>query len=186
MSPFSILRRSPRGRKWNEQQNSRDDVKSPIGTLLRDDIEHDDTDDAETTANSKGRRGGFNKDLLYNLRNRLTGKRTTSQSQPQQEAAAVREMPSFSLSLSLFSHTHTLPPFHSYSHQRQGISSRILPYALQQSAAEIAWMQLQLCSIWWHSMPMAGQWFCVKVAIKDSRCQPGCLECQSCKPSSAC
>ena len=135
MSPFSILRRSPRGRKWNEQQNSRDDVKSPIGTLLRDDIEHDDTDDAETTANSKGRRGGFNKDLLYNLRNRLTGKRTTSQSQPQQEAAAVREMSSLSLSLP------------SLSHQRQGISSRILPYlyVLQQSAVGIAWIQLQLC-----------------------------------------
>ena len=106
MSPFSILRRSPRGRKWNEQQNSRDDVKSPIGTLVRDDIQHDDTDDAETTANSKGRRGGFNKDLLYNLRNRLTGKRTASQTQPQQEAAAVREMSSLSLSLSL-----TLSPF---------------------------------------------------------------------------
>ena len=147
MSPFSILRRSPRGRKWNEQQNSRDDVKSPIGTLLRDDIEHDDTDDAETTANSKGRRGGFNKDLLYNLRNRLTGKRITSQSQPQQEAAAVREMSSFSLSLSL-----SLPSFSHQrqgisSHQRQGISSRILPYlyVLQQSAVGIAWIQLQPC-----------------------------------------
>ncbi len=116
MSPFSILRRSPRGRKWNEQQNSRDDVKSPIGTLLRDDIEHDDTDDAETTANSKGRRGGFNKDLLYNLRNRLTGKRTTSQSQPQQEAAAVRAMSSFSLSLTFSLFLLASTPGHILAH----------------------------------------------------------------------
>ncbi len=106
--------------------------------MVRDDIEHDDPDDAETTANSKGRRGGFNKDLLYNLRNRLTGKRTTSQHQAQQEAAAVSEVSSLlpSVSVSLFSFP-----------QRQGIFSRFLPFpiphALQQFAVEIARMQLQ-------------------------------------------
>ncbi len=140
MSPFSILRRSPRGRKWNEQQNSRDDVKSPIG-MVRDDIERDDADDAETTANSKGRRGGFNKDLLHNLRNRLTGKRTTSQPQPQQEAAAVSEMSSSSLSPPSLSLSVS-----SLSHQRQHILAHpSLPDTLQQFAVDIAQMQLQLC-----------------------------------------
>ncbi len=179
MSPFSILRRSPRGRKWNEQQNSRDDVKSPVGTLVRDDIEHDDADDAETTANSKGRRGGFNKDLLYNLRNRLTGKRTASQTQPQQEAAAVSEMSSSSHSLSLFPLAST--PGHILAYPS-------FPYSLQQFAVEIARMQLQLqLQLQLHVVTFdANGWlpvfFCVKVPIKDSKRQSGCLGCQRCKP----
>jgi hypothetical protein len=96
MAPFSMLRRSPRGRKGSEQQNSGDDVNISNDTALRDDdqrgIESKDADEGET----KGRRG-FNKDLLHSLRSRLTGKplssapqRGTSASASQQEATTVR------------------------------------------------------------------------------------------------
>jgi len=102
MAPFSILRRSPRGRKGNEEQNSGDDVKTAGGAPLPEAHQHDvspaaigpkDTDDGETT--SKGRRG-FNKDLLHSIRSRFAGKlpssstqRGTSQPRPQKQDAAA-------------------------------------------------------------------------------------------------
>ena len=99
MAPFSMLRRSPRGRKGSEQQpNSGDDVKISNGAASRDDdqrgtgIESKDASEGETI---KGRRG-FNKDLLHSLRSRLTGKppsstpqRGTSVSQPEEATAAT-------------------------------------------------------------------------------------------------
>jgi hypothetical protein len=109
MAPFSMLKKSPRGRrKGSEQQNSGDDVKISSGTSLREDDQPDTSpDDIESKESgngngngdgeTKGRRG-FNKDLLHNLRSRLTGKPPSSTPQrgtAQQEAATVStSMPS--------------------------------------------------------------------------------------------
>jgi hypothetical protein len=82
MAPFSMLRRSPRNRKGNEQQKEEHDVKTEGGTPAQEDDQRDsnrtmvgskETADGEI----KGRRG-FNKELLYNIRNRLTGKPPSS------------------------------------------------------------------------------------------------------------
>ena len=92
MAPFSLLRRSPRGRKGigtEQQQNSGDDVKSSSSTLWREDARHRDgspaaTTGAKDTASNDGEtrgRLGFNKDLLHTLRNRLTGRSASSTSQ---------------------------------------------------------------------------------------------------------
>ena len=80
-----MLRRSPRGRKGSEQQNDEDDVKIPNGAPLHGADRRASSSPAvngskdagagETTG--KGRRG-FNKDLLHNLRSRLTGKPLSS------------------------------------------------------------------------------------------------------------
>ncbi|KAL2128001.1 hypothetical protein VTI74DRAFT_9861 [Chaetomium olivicolor] len=83
MAPFSILRRSPRGRKGCEQPDSGDDVKMPVGGY-----EGDGQRDASPAANgpqdaaddSEGtkQRRRFNRELLHNIRSRLTGKRIST------------------------------------------------------------------------------------------------------------
>ena len=177
MGPFSLLKRSPRGRRGNEQethqqgqqsqQASRDDVKSPIGTtgttgtMLREDVGRDGTGDIET---AKARRGGFSSDLLQNLRNRLTGKRAPSQTRPEQQqqqwkGKGKQELPleaPAAVSYPLVTHVPSRPsflnprfriPYFTYPFATTGawllLRTPILLHALQQSALEIAWMQLQ-------------------------------------------
>lgn len=149
MAPFSILRRSPRGRKGSEEQNSGDDVKTSSGAPVREAHQHDmspatigpkDTDDGETTG--KGRRG-FNKDLLHSIRNRLAAKLPSSaqrgtpqspqsRSQKQDAAAAVGS-------------PHPVHPVHPVYYTLYTDS-----HALQ-SALGIGCN----CSMWWHPMPIA-------------------------------
>lgn len=96
MAPFSILKKSPRGRKGTEQQESEDDVKIPNDTPPRDDGQRNEADDSDESA-ARTRRG-FNKDLLHNLRSILKGKppspspspRGTAEQQPQQGTSTVR------------------------------------------------------------------------------------------------
>ncbi|KAH6855164.1 hypothetical protein B0I37DRAFT_49707 [Chaetomium sp. MPI-CAGE-AT-0009] len=82
MAPFSMLRRSPRSRKGNEQQKGEDDVKMESGTSAQEGDQRSSNPamvGSKNTADGeiKGRRG-FNKELLYNIRSRLTGKPLSS------------------------------------------------------------------------------------------------------------
>jgi hypothetical protein len=109
MAPFSILKRSPRGRKGSEPQSNGDDVKTADDTPRegrQGEENHaaggsNDANDGEAsdTGGIKARRG-LNRELLHNLRSRLTGKQssapqrgTSSQPQRQQDAATVRMSP---------------------------------------------------------------------------------------------
>ncbi|KAK4154851.1 hypothetical protein C8A00DRAFT_14054 [Chaetomidium leptoderma] len=98
MAPFSMLRRSPRGRKESEQQSNGDDVKTSCDTPSRDDDQRDSNSTVPEPKDSgdgatKGRRG-FNRDLLHNLRSRLTGKPSSTPQRgtaSQQEAATISD-----------------------------------------------------------------------------------------------
>ncbi|KAK3298289.1 uncharacterized protein B0H64DRAFT_71073 [Chaetomium fimeti] len=90
MAPFSMMRRSPRSRKGSEQQKDEDDVKIENGTPAQEDDQRSSNPVMVGSKNtvdgeSKGRRV-FNKELLHNIRSRLTGK--TLSSTPQRGTAS--------------------------------------------------------------------------------------------------
>lgn len=108
MAPFStrVLRRSPRGRKRDEQQQQENDVKIANDAPLQPDTQGD----SDLVAVSKGisngeirERRGLNKrsssSLLHNLRSRLTGKLQSSA--PQRGSTSQHEVRATFLILAL-------------------------------------------------------------------------------------
>lgn len=98
MPSFSILRRSPRGRKeqCEEQGDKGDDVKSSRATALGEDGAIGIGSKVDGDSDTKTRRG-FNRELFHSIRTRLTGKSPSTpqrgiESLPQEGTAKVRSI----------------------------------------------------------------------------------------------